>query len=67
MRDRAKLAAGQLRRHVRLGTEAVYRVHNWDELTVRVEVVRAPGLRAGQEIRLDYRAVLEMPVVAEER
>ena len=66
IRNQTDLTVGQLRRYVRLGTEAVYRVCDWDEDTVLVEVVTAPGLAPGREFRFDASAVLAMPLAEEE-
>ncbi len=60
------LAVGQLRRHVLLGSEALYRVRRWDAATVSVEVVDAPGLRAGEVFRLSRRDVSAMSVPEED-
>jgi NifB/MoaA-like Fe-S oxidoreductase len=60
-----ELAAGQLRRHRRLRTEAVYRIL---ELLpngyVMVEVVSAPGLESGKKLKLTVEALEQMQVVA---
>jgi hypothetical protein len=58
-----ELRIGELRRHVRLGSEAVYRVCDWDQMGAEVEVVRAPGLRPGQRFQFTLAAVIEMTVV----
>ncbi len=47
-----------------LGTEAIYRVCGWDDQSAEVEVVRAPGLRAGQRFNFDVAAVRSMAPVA---
>jgi hypothetical protein len=60
MPEHRKLEVGQLRLHVRFGTEAVYRVRDWDEATVSVEVVHAPGLERGQVFRFDRETVVRM-------
>jgi hypothetical protein len=60
-----ELAAGQLRTHTRLGATAVYRVLEWDEELVRVEVVTAPGLDSGMTLSLTREAVGSMPVEGE--
>jgi hypothetical protein len=57
------LAVGQLRRQRRLQTEAVYRVCEWTDAFVEVEVVTAPGLQASQWFRFTREAVLAMEVV----
>jgi inner membrane protein len=56
------LAVGQLRRHELLGSAAVYRVRRWDAATVSVEVVDAPGLRAGEVFKLSRGDVCAMTV-----
>ncbi|MGH2884161.1 MAG: hypothetical protein ACRDPA_15955 [Solirubrobacteraceae bacterium] len=58
-----ELKIGELRRRVHLGTEAIYRVCDWDEELAEVEVVQAPGLRPGQRFRFDVAAVRSMVVV----
>ena len=57
-------AAGQVRRNVMLGTEAVYRVCSIRGDLVDVEVIRAPGLSAGQRFALTRNAVGAMEVVS---
>ena len=57
------LRIGELRRNVRLGSEAVYRICGWDEELVVVEVVNAPGLEAGQRFRFARQAVTQMAVI----
>ena len=59
-----QLSVGELRRRVRLGSEAVYRIHAIDGKHTQVEVVRAPGLAAGQRFRLSRRDVALMERVA---
>ena len=50
-----------------LGTEAVYRVCDWNDELAEVEVVQAPGLRSGQRFMFDVAAVRSMArVVAPE-
>ncbi len=61
-----ELIVGELRRHVRLGTEAVYRVCGWTDRLVDVEVVSAPGLERGQRFTLTREAVTSMSVVSEQ-
>lgn len=61
--DGSRLAPGQVRRVVRLGSEALYRVHECAGPLVEVEVVRAPGLSEGQRFRFSREAVLEMELV----
>lgn len=56
------LVVGQLRRHVRLGSEAVYRVCDFGPETVWVEVVRVPGLSPGQRFKFSRDAVIAMEV-----
>lgn len=55
--------AGQLRRHIRLGSEALYRVCSCRGGTVLVEVVRAPGLQPGHHFKLRAAAVAAMELV----
>ena len=57
------LEVGQLRRQRRLHSEAVYRVRDWTDAFVDVEVVTAPGLQASQRFRFTREAVLAMGVV----
>lgn len=54
------LRVGQLRRQVMLGSEATYRILEIDHDLVTVEVVSAPGLAAGQVVRLSRDAVARM-------
>jgi hypothetical protein len=54
------LAVGQIRWQERLGTRAAYRVCDWDEELVQVEVVEAPRLQPGQKFRFMRAAVLAM-------
>jgi hypothetical protein len=58
-----RLAVGQLRRQRRLDSEAVYRVRDWTDAFVEVEVVTAPGLQASEGFRFTREAVLAMDVV----
>ena len=58
-----ELRAGELRRRVLLGTEAIYRVCDWNDELAEVEVVQAPGLRRGQRFTFDVAAVRNMAVV----
>jgi hypothetical protein len=58
-----RLAQGQLRRQVRLGTEATYRVLEWNAETVEVEAVDVPGLRPGSRLTLTRAAVEAMEIV----
>jgi hypothetical protein len=58
-----ELRVGEFRRHVRLGTAAVYRVCAWTEALVQVEVDRAPGLQAGQRFTFDRAIVDAMEIV----
>lgn len=51
---------GQLRRQVRLGSEAVYRVCGYDDYAVYVEVLRAPGLKSGLRFKFARDAVALM-------
>lgn len=60
-----ELAVGQLRSQVRLGTQALYRVRDWDEHGVRMEVVSAPGLAAGAVFMFTKGAVRDMDVVTD--
>ncbi len=59
-RSNEGLAVGQLRRQVRLESEAVYRVCELDDDFAAVEVVRAPGLHPGQRFRFKRDAVAAM-------
>ena len=61
-----ELASGQLRRQVRLGSEAVYRVREVTPTGVIVEVVRAPGLEAGLRFTFTAAAVQRMEPVDED-
>ena len=61
-----ELRVGEFRRQVRLGTEAIYRVVRWDCRVAEVEVIHAPGLAAGQRIRLTREAVALMAVMSDE-
>jgi hypothetical protein len=45
---------------------AVYRVCDWTDAFVEVEVVTAPGLQASQAFRLTREAVLAMEVVSDD-
>ena len=54
---------GQLRRQVRLGTAALYRVRSWDAKFVYVEVVQASGLKPGSTFKFARSAVATMDVV----
>lgn len=58
------LRIGQLRRLVRLGTEAVYRVTGWTESSVLVTVVHAPGIEPGVTLTFTREAVTSMEVIA---
>jgi hypothetical protein len=60
---RTPLRRGDLREHTRLGSNAVYRVLDFDGEIAHVEVVFAPGLRAGQRLRLDVATVRQMALV----
>lgn len=57
------LVVGQLRRQRRLDSEAVYRVRDWTDAFVEVEVVTAPGLQTSDCFRFTREAVLAMDVV----
>ena len=57
------LAVGQLRCLTRLGSRAVYRVCDWDDRLVNVEVVRAPGLAPGHRFSFTREAVRMMELV----
>jgi hypothetical protein len=61
-----QLAVGQLRRQRLLDSVAVYRVRNWTDAFVEVEVVTAPGLQASQAFRFTREAVLAMEVVSDD-
>jgi hypothetical protein len=54
-----------LLRHTVLGEEAVYRVVGVAGDCVEVEVISAPGLRAGTRLRFTQAAVARMSVVEE--
>jgi hypothetical protein len=58
-----ELRVGEIRRHLSLGTEAIYRVCDWNDELVEVEVVRAPGLGRGERFKFDVAAVRSMTVV----
>jgi hypothetical protein len=62
-RPQHELVVGQLRRQVRLDTDAVYRVQGWDDSHVRVQVVRAPGLTPGDTFTFTREAVQAMHVI----
>lgn len=57
------VAAGQVRRQTRLGSEAVYVVRDVSGPLVELEVIRAPGLRPGQTFRFTQEAVLAMELI----
>jgi hypothetical protein len=59
------LEVGQLRRQVRLGSQAVYRVCAVEDSHVDVEVIDAPGLEPGQRFRFTRDALLEMEILDE--
>jgi hypothetical protein len=61
-----ELKVGQVRRLVRLGTEAAYRVAGWSGDAVIVTVLSAPGLSAGTRLTFTRSAVEAMEVVVEE-
>lgn len=63
MRGADELSVGQLRRQLKLGTEAIYRVQDVSTDPVQVEVVSGPGLLAGDTYSLTRAAVLEMEVL----
>jgi hypothetical protein len=58
-----ELAPGQRRRHVMLGTEAVYPICAVRHEIVDVEAVRAPGLPAGQRFAFTREAVVVMELL----
>ncbi len=60
------LSVGQLRRHIALESEAVYRVLELGPATIMVEVIRAPGLSAGLRFDFTREAVLAMELVGED-
>jgi hypothetical protein len=60
------LAVGQLRRQRKLGSTATYRICACEGDCVRVEVVVAPGLRAGQHFKFTRGAVELMELVSED-
>ncbi len=57
------LGVGQLRRQSMLDTEAVYRVVELGEETVRVEVITAPGLPPGRQFEFAAAAVRRMELL----
>ena len=59
------VAEGQLRRQERLGSKALYRVCACEGNYARVEVVEAPGLRAGAHYKFTRAAVALMELVDE--
>ena len=59
------IASGQLRRQIKLGSEAVYRIAAVEGPHVQVEVVRAPGLDPGQRFKFTRAAVELMELVDE--
>jgi hypothetical protein len=61
---RQELRVGELRRQVVLHSEAVYRVCDWNQTLVEVEVVSAPGLEPGRRFHFTVSAVTAMTVVA---
>ena len=61
----AGVAEGQLRRQVRLGSKALYRVCACEGNYARVEVVEAPGLRSGAHYKFTRAAVALMELVDE--
>jgi hypothetical protein len=62
-RAQDELAVGQLRRQTRLSSEAIYEICELTAQYARVEVVRAPGLRAGQHFKFSRAAVALMELV----
>ncbi len=64
MHEARRPRVGELRQRVSLGSEAVYRVCRVERRFVEVEVVRAPGLGAGQRFRFAPEAVAKMGVIA---
>lgn len=63
--DPSELRVGQLRRQLRLGSEAVYRITAVGSVLVELSVVRAPGLAADRTFVFSRDAVLAMEVVGE--
>ena len=61
----AGVTEGQLRRQVRLGSKALYRVCACEGNYARVEVVEAPGLRSGAHYKFTRAAVALMELVDE--
>jgi hypothetical protein len=59
------VAEGQLRRQVRMGSKALYRVCDCEGNYARVEVVQAPGLRPGAHYKFTRTAVEQMELVDE--
>jgi hypothetical protein len=58
------LLAGQLLRDRALGTESTYRVLQATESIVELEVIAAPGLKAGTRIEVCVTSALAMEPVA---
>ena len=58
-----ELGVGQIRRQERLGSECLYRVCGLEGALVIVEVIRAPGLVAGQRFKFTRGAVARMQCV----
>jgi hypothetical protein len=58
-----EIGVGQVRRQVRLSTECLYRVCELEGEYATVEVIRAPGLAAGQRFRFTRAAVELMQCV----
>jgi len=63
--DGTEPAVGQLRRQVVLESEAVYRICDLGPSLIEVEVIRAPGLAAGDRFRFTAAAVRAMDVIDE--
>jgi len=54
---------GELRQHVLLRTEAIYRIEEIEGEHVWVSVVSCPGLKPGEIVKLTKDAIDAMPVV----
>jgi hypothetical protein len=65
--DRPEIAPGSVWRQERLGTVAVYEVLSAGDDLVEVKVRQAPGLPAGQVLRLTRAAVQAMELVESPR
>jgi hypothetical protein len=61
---RSNIRSGDVRRNVKLETEAVYEVVSVGDETVEVIVRVAPGIESGTRLRLSRESVAEMEPVA---